>query len=115
MSRSQPNRRLPRHTGRIVLAAMLLSALAFLFVLPGRTWLQQRDAMSVANHRLQVLTQENRDLARQASQLQNPAYIEQLARQQYGLTLPGEKAYGILPPTATTTTTTVAPPVTTKG
>lgn len=96
-----------RRTVRIVLVVVGLGALVFLFVLPGRTWLQQSRTMSVTEHRLAVLRAENAALTRRAAQLQNPAYVEQIARQQYGLIKPGEQAYGILPPTASTTTTTV--------
>jgi cell division protein FtsB len=95
-----------RRAVRTLLILVALGGLLFLFILPGRTWLQQRSAMSEAQHRLKVLDDENAALARRAAQLQNPAYVEQIARQQYGLVLPGEKSYGILPPTATTTTTT---------
>jgi cell division protein FtsB len=95
-----------RRAVRTLLVVVGLGGLLFLFILPGRTWLQQRSAMSNAEHRLHVLDQENAALARRAAQLQSSAYVEQIARDQYGLVLPGERAYGILPPTASTTTTT---------
>lgn len=95
-----------RRTVRIVLVVVGLGALVFLFVLPGRTWLQQSRAMGAAQHRLNLLNAENAALTRRAAQLQNPAYVQQIARQQYGLVKPGEQAYGILLPTASTTTTT---------
>ena len=94
-----------RRAVRTLLVVVGLGGLLFLFVLPGRTWLQQRSAMSSAERRLHLLNAENQALARRAAQLQSAGYIEQIARDQYGLVLPGEKAYGILPPTATTTTT----------
>lgn len=95
-----------RRAVRTLLVVVALGGLLFLFVLPGRTWLQQRSAMSIAERRLQVLDQENQVLARQAAQLQNPAYVERIARQQFGLVLPGEQVYGLLPTTGTTTPTT---------
>ncbi len=94
---------------RIVLVVIGLGALVFLFVLPGRTFEQQSGAMARAEHQLAVLNSQNAALTRRAAQLQNPAYVEQIARQQYGLVKPGEQAYGILLPTASTTTTTVPP------
>jgi cell division protein FtsB len=97
---------------RLLLAVVVLGGIGFLFVLPGRTWLQQGRAMSIAQHRVSVLAQEDKDLSIRASQLQSPAYVEQLARQEYGLVMPGEKAYAIIPPLATTTTT--APPPSSK-
>lgn len=101
-----------RRAVRTLLVVVGLGGLLFLFILPGRTWLQQRSAMSGAEQRLHSLNAENAALGRRAAQLQNPAYVQQIARQQYGLVLPGEKAYGILPQAATTTTTsTTAPPI----
>lgn len=94
---------------RILLVVVGVGALVFLFVLPGRTWLQQRQAMSSAAHRLAVLNAENAALTRRAAQLQDPSYVQQIARQQYGLINPGEQAYGILLPAESTTTTTTVP------
>ena len=45
-----------------------------------------------------------------SAQLQSSAYVEQLAREEFGLVMPGEQAYGILLPAATTTTTTTTTP-----
>jgi cell division protein FtsB len=101
-----------RRTVRTLLVVMAVGGLMFLFVLPARTWLQQRGAAAVAAHRLQLLQAENATLARRSAQLQDPAYLEQVARQQYGLVRPGERAYSILLPTATTTTTTPSRPPT---
>lgn len=102
-----------RRAVRILLVAVAIGGLVFLFVLPGRTWLAQRSAMSAAERRLEVLQQENAALTKRAAQLQNPAYVEQLAREQYGLVMPGEQAYAVLPPTPTTTTT--VPPAAAGG
>jgi len=99
-----------RRAVRILLVLVALGGLLFLFILPGRTWWQQKGTMSTTEHRLQVLEAENAALAKQASQLQNAAYVERIAREQYGLVRPGEQAYGILPPVATTTTTTTTVP-----
>lgn len=98
-----------RRAVRILLVLVGLGALVFLFVLPGRTWIQQRRAMSGAEHRLATLNAENAALARQAAQLQDPAYVAQIARQQYGLVKPGDQAYGILLPPESTSTTTASP------
>lgn len=94
-----------RRAVRRLLLIVALGGLVFLFVLPGRTWLQQRSAMSVAQHRLQVLDSENQALAKRAAQLQSPPYVERIARDQYGLVLPNEKAYGLIPPAPTAAAT----------
>ncbi len=90
-----------------LLVAVVVGGIVFLFVLPGRTWLDQGRAMSATERQLSVLSQENQSLSKRAADLQSTAYVEQLARQEYGLVMPGEKAYGILFPVNSTTTTTV--------
>jgi cell division protein FtsB len=99
-----------RRAVRALLVLLAVGSLVFLFVLPGRTWLSQRSAMNGAERRLTVLQNENAQLARQAQQLQNPQYVAQIARAQYGLVKQGQQAYGILPAAATTTTTVAAAP-----
>jgi cell division protein FtsB len=95
---------------RLLLVAVTVGALLFLFVIPGRTWLNQSSSTSAAQRRLRILSTENSALSTKVAQLHDPAYLEQLARQQYGLVLPGEKAYGILPVAPTTTTVAPTPP-----
>ena len=87
---------------RLLVVMVTVGGVVFLFVLPGRTWLSQTRAMSLAQHQAQVLSQENKALRIEAGELQSTSYVAQIAHQQYGLVLPGETAYGILPPTATT-------------
>lgn len=86
-----------RRAVRALLGAVLLGGVLFLFAIPARTWLSQRSAMSVASHRLSQLAAENKALAKQVAQLQTPSYIEQLGRSEYGLVLPGQTAYAIVP------------------
>ncbi|MGH9122785.1 MAG: FtsB family cell division protein [Acidimicrobiales bacterium] len=95
----------------VVFALVLAAGILLLFVFPGRTLLAQDRSLNQAHHRLQVLNQQNAQLTQRSQQLQSNAEIEQLARAVYGLVLPGEKAYSILPstPTTTTTPTTTAP------
>jgi cell division protein FtsB len=90
-----------------LLVAVVVGGIVFLFVLPGRTWLDQGRAMSKTQRQLSVLSQENQALSKRAADLQSTAYVKQLARQEYGLVMPGEKVYGILFPANSTTTTTV--------
>lgn len=98
-----------RKAVRLLLVLVVVGGVLFLFVWPGRTWLDQGRAMGQTQHQINTLAQENKALSKEAAELQNTSYVEQQARQQYGLVLPGEKAYGILPPEATTTTTTTVP------
>ncbi len=99
--------RAPRILG-LVLASIALAAVLFLFVLPSRTYLAQRHSLSAAETRLRVFSDQNAKLATAATRLQSDAEIERLAREQYGLVKPGEKAYVIVP--STQAPATAAPP-----
>jgi cell division protein FtsL len=100
-----------RRAVRVLLAVVIVAAVLFLFVFPVRTLIDQRNQTGLAERRVKVLSAENAQLARQAKQLQTDSEIEQIARQRFGLILPGDHAYTVLPPTqgavASTTTTTV--------
>ena len=91
-----------RRAIRALLAAVILGGILFLFAIPARTWLSQRSQMSVASRRLSELTTENKALAKQVTQLQTPSYVEQLGRSQYGLVMPGQVAYAVVPSAAST-------------
>ncbi|MDQ1414497.1 MAG: hypothetical protein QOF81_110 [Acidimicrobiaceae bacterium] len=93
--------RAPRILG-LVVGSIALAAVLFLFVLPSRTYLAQRHSLSAAETRVKVFTDENAKLAATAERLQTDAEIERLAREQYGLVKPGEKAYVIVPPSGGT-------------
>jgi len=87
-----------RRTVRILVLAVVALVVIVLFVLPGRTLLAQSRTLAATRHRMDVLSQEDASLARQAAALQTDARIEQLARQRYGLVKPGEQAFVVLPP-----------------
>ncbi len=99
----------------MLLLAVVVGGILFLFVLPARTYLSQSRAMSAAERRVAALSHENQALTKKASELQSTSYVEQYARQQYGLVLPGEHAYAILPPPVTTTTTTTVASAASSG
>jgi cell division protein FtsL len=111
----EPKPRKPRksHKRRSQLRGALLAVicvgLLFAFVYPTRTLLDQRDQMNRANDQLNVLEQQNAKLKQEAKQLSSDAEIERLARENYGLVKPGERAFVIVP----TPTTTTTPPTTT--
>ena len=94
---------------RLALVALALVGILFVFVFPTRSYLAQRRQVSAAQHNLDVLRQQNDQLQAQALELQQPAAIEQMAREQFHRVFPGEQVYDIVPgdttPSATTTTT----------
>ena len=96
----------------VLLAVVTVAAILFLFVFPVRTLIDQRDQTALAQRRIKGLAAQNATLTNEAKALQTNAEIEQLARDRYGLQLPGDHIYTVLPasgPTTTTTTTTLAP------
>jgi cell division protein FtsB len=103
----------PRVVRRIwagVVAAVLVAVLA-LFVFPTRTYLDQRHELAVASQRMRVLDAQNAQLSQQVDKLHTDAEIERIAREQYHLVKPGEKAFAVLPAPEPTTTTLAPPPV----
>lgn len=66
-------------------------------VFPTRTYLDQRASTEEAEFRLGALVTENADLEAQAEALRTPAEVERLARDEFGLVMPGEEAYHVVP------------------
>lgn len=87
---------------RLALGLVALASVVVLFttVFPTRTFLAQRAAVGAAEEQLTVLSEQNRLLEQRARLLQDDAEIERLAREEYHLVRPGEKAYALLPPPA---------------
>ena len=83
---------------RIAVASLAVIAIMFLFVFPTRSYLAQQRQVRAAHHAVEVLTAQNKELAREARQLQTPSEIERLARAQFNMVLPGEQAYNVVPP-----------------
>jgi cell division protein FtsB len=91
---------------RIAIMSLVLVAILFLFIFPTRSFLSQRSQVSQARHDLAALRAQNARLASEAARLQTPAEIEKIAREQYFMTFPGERAFAVIPAAPTTTTTT---------
>ena len=89
---------------------VVVGGFVFAFALPGRTYLEQRRDVRRAEQRVQVLEAETAKLDKRASELQTPEEIAQIAREQYGLAKPGEKAFAILPPEASADRAPPPPP-----
>jgi len=86
-----------RRAVRVLLAVVSITAVLFLFAFPVRTLIEQRDQMALAQKRIKGLSAENAALTKQAAALQTDAVIEELARARYGLQLPGDNLYTVLP------------------
>lgn len=95
-----------RRRARVALVlgvSVALVGFLFAFYFPTRTWLVQRRNTSSATRQLDALTSANQDLSARAQALKDPAVVARLARDQYGMVKPGEKAYVVLPPPAAPT------------
>lgn len=86
-----------RPAPQITLLFLVIVAFLFLFVFPTRAFLAQRSETNSVRNQLHMLRQQNTSLQREAKQLQSSAEIERIARGQYNLVKPGEKAYAIIP------------------
>jgi cell division protein FtsB len=82
---------------------LLLAAVVFAFVvvfltMPWSALASQHQQLSSDSAQVKELQAENRALSAQARQLSDPTAVAGLAREDYGLVRPGQRAYAILPP-----------------
>ncbi|HEY0519346.1 MAG TPA: septum formation initiator family protein [Ilumatobacteraceae bacterium] len=77
----------------VVIAAALIASL---FVLPVKSWLQQRDDLTRKQNELAVLSNANAQLAADVSRLQTPDGIKEAARQEVGYVGIGEQRISVL-------------------
>ncbi len=81
----------------VVLATVAFVGLLFTTVFPTRTFLAQRASLDASTEQLAVLDEQNRLLEERVRLLNDDAEIERLAREEYHLVRPGEKAFAVLP------------------
>jgi cell division protein FtsB len=106
-------RTVEQRRARTVLGAAGLFALVVVGTsFPLSALLSQRGQMASDAGQLAALREENAALARQAAQLHDPGTVDGLARHDYGLVRPGQKAYAILPPAGSSTGSGSSSPVT---
>ena len=84
-------------TPRGAVLSLVVIALLFYLVVPLRTFVAQRDRMRVVEHQEQVLTQQNAKLQRQVDLLQDPGYLERIARECLGMVKQGEIGFIVVP------------------
>ncbi len=105
MSRAQARARRERaakvRRNRVILAgSALLSVLMLGLWFPASALYHQHQAIAATTTQLTQLRQQDRALAEEQRLLKSPAEVERLAREQYQLVSPGQRAYQILPPSA---------------
>jgi cell division protein FtsB len=97
--------RVLRGPARFAIAGLAFVAILFLFVFPTRSFWAQRQQIAGARHDLMVLREQNARLAKEAARLDTDAEIERIAREQYHMVHPGERAFAVVPAPPSTTTT----------
>lgn len=75
----------------IVMVAMVIVAASGIF--PFRQLIAQGRSVDLAQQKLDALVEENMRLEQRVAALQSPQEVERLAREQFGLVMPGEIAY----------------------
>ena len=92
------NKREKKVLNRVILGAVILGVLFFLFA-PGRGLIPYRNLknkVQILNQENKTLQQKNMDLAQEIERLKNDdAYLEQLARGKHGLLKKNEEVYYI--------------------
>ena len=86
-----------RVTPRAAVLVAVLLVLLFALAVPVRTYLDQRSQLAQLQREAQVLEQQNAALQRQVAQLNDPAYLERLARECLGMVKPGEIGFVVVP------------------
>ena len=81
-------------------AAVLLAVLMVVgmgLVYPVRLYVQQRGELAELQQQTHSLVIENEKLTKQVEQLQDPVYLEWMARKCFGMVKPGETAFVVIP------------------
>ncbi len=86
-----------RFTARAAILAMILTALLLYLVVPLRDYFDQRSRLGQLERQTRILQQENAKLAGKVRQLNDPAYLERIARECLGMVKPGEIGFVIVP------------------
>ena len=94
-------------TPRGAVLLLALFALAATAVYPLRQYVSQQDRIGRLEAKQQALAAENARLEVERKRLQDPAYVQQLAKRDYHLVAPGEEAWVV---TGTPPTSNAAPP-----
>jgi cell division protein FtsB len=90
----------------ILLGAAVLSAVILAAWFPTSSIFHQRASLASASAQLSQLHQQDAALAQEKKNLSDSAEIVRIAREQYQLVSPGQRAFQVLPPTGAATAST---------
>jgi cell division protein FtsL len=85
--------RTTRLTGRAAVLAVVICAIALSLAYPVREYIAQRRQIDQLIAQQQTASSQVKALQQQQARLSNPAYIEQVARQQLDMCFPGAQCY----------------------
>ena len=86
-----------RFTARAAALAIVVMILGFAFVYPTRQYLGERARIADLERQARTLEVQNAALQKQVDALNDPAYLERLARECLGMIRPGEIAFVSVP------------------
>jgi cell division protein FtsL len=85
--------RTTRLTGRAAVLAVVICAIALSLAYPVREYVTQRKQIDALVAQQQVMLNQVKNLQQEQARLNNPAYIEQLARQELDMCFPRTTCY----------------------
>ncbi len=85
-------------SGLLALAALVAVVVTAAGIFPFRQIIADRRTVALAQEKLLALREENSQLEAEVAGLGSDAEVERLAREQFGLVLPGETAYVVVAP-----------------
>jgi cell division protein FtsB len=83
----------PRLTGRAAVLVLVVAVLVVSFASSLKAYLQQRDSIDTMRAQIAQRSQAIDALESEKERWQDPAYVEQQARERFGYVMPGETAY----------------------
>ena len=86
-----------RVTSRAALLVLMLTALILYLMVPLRTYMAQRSRLADLERQAQVLLAENEELRGDIARLNDPAFLERIARECLGMVREGEIAFIVVP------------------
>ena len=99
--RARPPRR-SRLTGRAALLALVVCSLVVALAYPMRQWVTQRSDIADQRHQTERAREEMQLLLDRKARLEDPAYVEQQAREHLHYVRPGEIGYSVVDGSAAT-------------
>ena len=92
-SLTAPPRRRASYTGRAVVLALVLLALAFMLAVPVRSWVAQRGEIASLEQQVAEATAKVQELQVQKERWADPAFIAAEARRRLHFVMPGQVGY----------------------